>query len=73
MITKLINSFLKALSMELPNDPNILVSILNMKLRDGDYESLDELFDTMDLNKERVLEILSKAGFEYMDSIRQFR
>lgn len=59
--------------MELPEDPNILVSILNMKLRDGDFESLDDLCDYLGYDKEEIISRLTQAGFSYIDSLRQFR
>lgn len=59
--------------MELPNDPNILASFLNMKLRDEDYDSLDSLFNALGYDKNEVLKQLENAGFQYLESIRQFR
>ena len=38
-----------------PQDPMMLYSFLNMKLRDQ-YASLDELCDDLDLPKEEILE-----------------
>ena len=59
--------------MAIPQDPNILVSMLNMKLRDGDYESLDELFDLLGFDKEETLSLLRNAGFSFVESVKQFR
>lgn len=39
--------------MELPDDPMMLFSMVNMKLRDC-YHSLDELCDDMNVDKEPV-------------------
>lgn len=50
--------------MELPKDPMMLFSFINMKLRD-EYASLDELCDDMNVNKENLLAILRNVGFEY--------
>lgn len=50
--------------MALPNDPYILFSMLNMKLRDQ-YPSLDALCDDMDEDKEALVEKMRKAGFRY--------
>ena len=59
--------------MKLPENPHILVSMLNMKLRDGDYESLAELCDNLNLDMDEVIDFLKKAGFDYIESIKQFR
>ncbi|MCH5238804.1 MAG: DUF4250 domain-containing protein [Muribaculaceae bacterium] len=59
--------------MSLPEDPNIIVSYINMKMRDGDYESLEELCDSLGYNVDEIKEKLSKAGFEYIPELKQFR
>ena len=50
--------------MNIPQDPMMLYSFLNMKLRD-EYASLDELCDSLDLSKEEVLDKMKLVGFEY--------
>ena len=50
--------------MELPEDPMMLFSVINMKLRDC-YKSLDELCDDMNVNKKTLTGKLESAGFEY--------
>ncbi len=57
---------------ELPHDPFMLLSAVNMKLRDT-YASLDELCRSMDVDKETLVKTLADAGFEYMPQINQFR
>ena len=52
----------------LPKDPNILFSVLNMKLRDF-YGSLDALCDDLEANKQELLQSMQKAGYRY-DSAR---
>ena len=49
----------------------MLMSMINMKLRDF-YPSLDALCEDMDLNRNELEEILSKAGFEYNESQNRF-
>jgi len=49
---------------QLPQDPMMLYSFLNMKLRD-EYDSLDALCEDMDLNKADILTAMRDAGFEY--------
>lgn len=58
--------------MNLPNDPIMLMSILNTKLRDR-YSSLDELCADMELNREETEKKLAAVGFVYKESINQFR
>lgn len=58
--------------MALPKDPFILLSMINMKLRDS-YSSLDALCDDMDENKDEIISILSAAGFEYDEAANSFK
>ncbi len=53
-------------------DPFILLSAVNMQLRD-EYPSLDELCKVHDINKEELVEKLKNAGFEYIKEINQFK
>ena len=57
--------------MQLPNDPVMLMSVVNLKLRDF-YSNLDALCDDMDVDKDELLEKLSSAGFEYDEEHNQF-
>lgn len=50
--------------MELPQDPMMLFSVVNMKLRDI-YASLDEMCEKEDIDKDALLSKLADAGFEY--------
>ena len=50
--------------MNIPEDPTMLYSYLNMKLRD-EYPSLDALCEDMDVSKEEILEKMKSIGFEY--------
>lgn len=50
--------------MNLPTDPIMLYSVVNLKLRDF-YSSLDALCEDMDVNKDELLEKLAHAGFSY--------
>jgi len=56
--------------MELPKDPMVLFSVINMKLRDC-YSSLDELCEDMDVSREDIVSQL-KAGFEYSAEHNKF-
>lgn len=57
--------------MNLPEDPMMLLSAVNMKLRDT-YASLDELCEDMDVNKEVLVKKLADAGFEYSEEKNRF-
>ena len=48
----------------LPSDPIMLLSFVNMKLRDQ-YSSLDALCDDMDESKEAIVAKLAEVGYEY--------
>ena len=53
-------------------DANILVSMVNMKLRDF-YSSLDQYCDDVNVSKEELIEKLSKVGYEYNSELNQFK
>lgn len=57
--------------MELPKDPMMLFSVINMKLRDC-YASLDELCDDMQVDKENIISQLKAVGFEYSAEYNKF-
>lgn len=57
--------------MVLPEDPMMLFSFINMKLRDN-YSSLDELCDDMNVKKEIVVQKLKSVGFEYSPENNKF-
>ena len=50
--------------MELPNDPFILLSVINTKLRDF-YPSLEELCKSLDADRAALEEKLAAAGYRY--------
>ena len=55
----------------IPKDPVMLISFINMKLRDF-YPSLDELCADLDLNVNDVSEKLASAGFNYDGKLNRF-
>lgn len=55
----------------LPNDPVMLLSVINTKLRDY-YPSLDMLCKEMDVSKEVLMEKLSMIDYEYDSNRNQF-
>lgn len=53
-------------------DPNILLSVINTKLRDN-YASLEDLCDDLDYSEDEIKEILSAAGYHYDRDLNQFK
>ena len=53
-------------------DPNILLSVINTKLRDI-YSSIDELCSDLDYSKEEIDEVLNKSGYFYDSSLNQYK
>ena len=56
----------------LPQDPMILLSFLNMKLRDGGA-SLQALCDELGADPEEIREKLAAAGYRYDEKANRFR
>lgn len=56
----------------IPNDPIMLLSFINMKLRDN-YSSFEILCEDMDISADEITEKLSAAGFEYDKEQNRFR
>ena len=55
----------------LPKDPIMLLSFINMKLRDI-YPSLDELCDDMEVDRAFLEATLGQAGYEYSPENNKF-
>ena len=55
----------------LPNDPVILLSTVNMKLRDF-YPSLDAICEYLNENKEELINKLAAIDYEYEAALNQF-
>lgn len=56
----------------IPEDPFILLSFINMKLRD-EYDSLDALADGLDVDVNDIKSRLESVGFKYDVSQNQFK
>jgi hypothetical protein len=56
----------------LPNDPAILLSVINTKLRDF-YASLSDLCDDMDVSESEIKQKLAMIGYEYDKEQNRFR
>ena len=57
--------------MDLPQDPMMLFSVVNMKLRDF-YPSLDALCEDLNVDKEELMAKLAAFGFEYSEVHNKF-
>ena len=55
----------------IPNDPVMLLSFLNLKLRDY-YSNLDSLCDDLDLNKEEIIEKMHSIDYHYDEVQNRF-
>lgn len=55
----------------LPTNPYTLLSVINTYLRDK-YDSLDELVNDLDENKDEIINILSSIGYSYNQDKNQF-
>ena len=55
----------------IPEDPMMLYSFINMKLRDF-YPSLTELCKDMGLEQQYIIMKLNSAGFEYNEELNKF-
>ena len=54
-------------------DPVMLMSIVNMKLRDDFSGDLDKLANFFDIDKAALEGRLATAGFEFLPEAKQFR
>lgn len=57
----------------LPQDPAILVSSVNMLLRDEEFDTLESLCYAFNRDPEQIKEHLLKHGYVYSESQKQFR
>ena len=55
----------------MPKDPVMLLSYVNMKLRDH-YPSLQELCKSLDINEQELVRKLKAIDYEYDDGNNQF-
>ena len=55
-----------------PNDPVILLSFVNTRLRD-EYPSLDELCASLEEDRAALEDKLAAIGYEYDPAVNQFR
>ena len=55
----------------LPKDPIMLMSFINMKLRDL-YPSLEALCEDLDIDRSELEEKLKTVGYEYDEAHKRF-
>lgn len=55
----------------LPNDPIILLSVVNTKLRDF-YGDLDEMCDDLQIDRAEIESKLASVGYKYQKEQNQF-
>lgn len=58
--------------MQLPNDPVMLLSVVNTQLRDQ-YESLGELAAVCQTSAQAISDKLAQIGYHYDQELNQFR
>lgn len=56
----------------LPGDPVMLLSYVNLKLRD-EFSSLDEMCDRMDISEEEIVAKLASINYRYNSEQNQFK
>lgn len=61
----------KIMDGNLPEDAMMLLSVVNMKLRDQ-YGSLDEMCDDLGVSREEIVEKLKTIGMEYSPEQNKF-
>ena len=57
--------------MNLPKDPYMLLSVVNMKLRDN-YKSFEALCEDMDADGAEIVSAMEKLGYSYDEASNQF-
>lgn len=55
----------------IPQDPVMLLSYINLKLRD-EYSSLDLLCEDLDISKTEIIEKLKSINYSYDEKLNQF-
>ncbi len=55
-----------------PKDPAMLMSFVNMKLRDEYPAGLESMCEDMDVSPEAIKSVLASAGFEYSSENNRF-
>lgn len=56
----------------IPSDPIMLLSFVNMKLRDS-YDSPEAMCDALDIDLKEVNEKLASVGYRYDKAVNQYK
>lgn len=56
----------------IPQNPDMLLSFINMKLRD-EFDSFSELCNVLDLDITEIEQKLADAGYFYNEELNQFK
>lgn len=56
----------------IPQDPMMLLSFVNMKLRD-DYDSFEAMCDALDVDMTEISDKLKSIGYRYNSEQNQFK
>lgn len=56
----------------IPHDPMMLLSFVNMKLRD-DYDSFEAMCDALDVDMTEISDKLKSIGYRYNSEQNQFK
>jgi len=68
------SSIVRQVNMDyLPKDPAILVSSVNMLLRDGEFDTLESLCYAFSREAKDIKDYLMKYGFVWSEHQKQFR
>lgn len=59
------------MELDIHMNPNILVSILNMKLR-NDFEDINDLVSFYNIDKTQLFELLKEEDYFYCEEKKQF-
>lgn len=59
------------LKMPIPNDPAMLLSYVNTKLRD-EYDNLDKLCDDLEISREELEKKLGSINYAYDEKLNKF-
>ncbi|MBP9996991.1 MAG: DUF4250 domain-containing protein [Lachnospiraceae bacterium] len=56
----------------IPSDPIMLLSYVNLKLRD-EFDSLEAMCDALDVDKQEIVNKLKSVGYVYNAAQNQFK
>jgi len=62
----------RGVNVNIPNDPVILLSYINTKLRD-EYPDVEELYKSLQISKEDTERKLSSIGYTYSKETNQYK